>query len=157
MVATVILLRLSSVRFQCTQVISFTEGQLAAYVVVMIAVTGICLVLDVWYARRMHKMVLKMTKFSAKIHVKSIELVAEKKRADALLYEMMPREVADQLKMNKEVKAEHYDQCTVYFSDIVGFTTISARSSPLEVVSMLNSLYRYLIQLRSTRAQTCLL
>jgi len=55
---------------------------------------------------------------------------------------MMPRSVADQLKSHGEVTAEYYRSVTIYFSDIVGFTTISARSEPLDVVTMLNDFYR---------------
>ncbi|KIH43025.1 hypothetical protein ANCDUO_26981, partial [Ancylostoma duodenale] len=69
------------------------------------------------------------------------ELVAEKKKSDLLLYRMLPREVADRLKMGHSVEPESYDSVTVFFSDVVGFTTLASKGSPMQVVTLLNDLY----------------
>ncbi|KAL6727089.1 hypothetical protein Aduo_008999 [Ancylostoma duodenale] len=69
------------------------------------------------------------------------ELIEEKKKSDILLYRMLPRQVADRLKLGQSVEPEAYESVTVFFSDVVSFTTIASRGTPLQVVNLLNNLY----------------
>ncbi|MBZ3884806.1 Olfactory guanylyl cyclase GC-D [Sciurus carolinensis] len=69
------------------------------------------------------------------------ELELERWKTERLLSQMLPPSVAEALKMGATVEPEYFDQVTIYFSDIVGFTTISALSEPIEVVGLLNDLY----------------
>ncbi|CAK6953692.1 retinal guanylyl cyclase 1 [Scomber scombrus] len=75
------------------------------------------------------------------IRERTEELEVERQKTDTLVAQMLPRSVAQALKTGKPVKPEHFSEVTLYFSDIVGFTTISALSEPIEVVDLLNDLY----------------
>uniref|UniRef100_A0A5F4VQM1 Guanylate cyclase n=1 Tax=Callithrix jacchus TaxID=9483 RepID=A0A5F4VQM1_CALJA len=75
------------------------------------------------------------------IRERTEELEIEKQKTEKLLTQMLPPSVAESLKKGCTVEPESFDLVTLYFSDIVGFTTISAMSEPIEVVDLLNDLY----------------
>ena len=58
-----------------------------------------------------------------------------------LLLEIFPKHIAEALSKGQKVEPEHFDCVTVFFSDIVGFTTIAGEMSPMKVSDMLDRLY----------------
>lgn len=74
-------------------------------------------------------------------HVEYGERVEDGDSLQVTLLLAIPRSVAEALKMGTPVEPEYFEEVTLYFSDIVGFTTISAMSEPIEVVDLLNDLY----------------
>jgi len=58
----------------------------------------------------------------------------------ALLDEIFPPKVAEALRMGQKVEPEEYDMVTIFFSDVVGFTSLSSVMSPKKVTSMVDRL-----------------
>lgn len=112
------------------------------FAVVVSLIVIVCFSLGTWFVIQTNNLLSVVGSYAKELSEKTRELDAERKRADRLIYQMLPRSVADQLKMGLSVAAEHYEHVTIYFSDIVGFTSLAAACSPLQVVNMLNGLYR---------------
>ncbi|KAF3857496.1 hypothetical protein F7725_009355 [Dissostichus mawsoni] len=75
------------------------------------------------------------------LRVLSRHLEVEKEKTDTLLYAMLPRHIANQLKDGISIEAGEFEVCTILFSDVVTFTDICAACEPIHIVHMLNSMY----------------
>ncbi|XP_055635291.1 uncharacterized protein LOC129775073 isoform X2 [Toxorhynchites rutilus septentrionalis] len=75
------------------------------------------------------------------IRERTDQLDMERKKTEQLLNRMLPSSVAERLKVGLAVEPEEFAEVTIYFSDIVGFTTIAAHCTPVQVVDLLNDLY----------------
>ncbi|MEZ4384064.1 MAG: adenylate/guanylate cyclase domain-containing protein [Nannocystaceae bacterium] len=65
-------------------------------------------------------------------------LAAEKQKSDELLRNILPREVADELKRTGRVEPVYYDAVSVLFTDFQGFTRIAKEMSPAELIRELD-------------------
>ncbi|XP_055348625.1 uncharacterized protein LOC129595595 isoform X2 [Paramacrobiotus metropolitanus] len=72
---------------------------------------------------------------------KTLDLRMERRKTNMVLHSMLPRKVADELKFRKFVRPTYHESVSLYFSDVQGFTALSSRSTPEEIVVMLTELY----------------
>ncbi|MFQ5954861.1 MAG: adenylate/guanylate cyclase domain-containing protein [Kiloniellales bacterium] len=68
-------------------------------------------------------------------------LETEKEKYERLLLNILPRQVVGRLNDGESVIADRFDQVTVLFADLVGFTGLSARLPPSQLVEYLNHLF----------------
>jgi adenylate cyclase len=66
----------------------------------------------------------------------------ERGRSEELLLNILPKEVADELKVKGEAEARHFDQVTILFTDFKGFTQLSEKVTPAELVAELNTCFK---------------
>jgi class 3 adenylate cyclase len=67
---------------------------------------------------------------------------AAREKSDALLLNILPYEVAEELKEKGYADAKHFDEVTVLFSDFKGFTTLSEKLSAQELVKEINDCFK---------------
>jgi adenylate cyclase len=70
-------------------------------------------------------------------------LRGEQVKSENLLLNILPREIAAILKNESRTIADHYKEASILFADMVGFTPLSARLAPVEIVELLNEAFSH--------------
>jgi class 3 adenylate cyclase len=73
------------------------------------------------------------------LHVR--ELAAERERSDRLLLNVLPRQIAQLLRVDPSSVAHSFPEASVLFADIVGFTPRAERFSAHDIVEMLDDVF----------------
>jgi guanylate cyclase len=64
-------------------------------------------------------------------------------KSETLLLNILPREIVDILKHGPRTIADHYEDASILFADVVDFTPLSASMTPTELVEMLNEVFSH--------------
>lgn len=75
------------------------------------------------------------------------ELRLQQEQSEKLLLNILPSSIAQRLKQEQSIIADNFEAVSVMFADIVGFTEMSSRKSPAELVEILNVIFSKFDQL----------
>ena len=73
------------------------------------------------------------------LHLRQIQ--AEREKSDRLLLNVLPAPIADRLKEGEETIADSFEEASVLFADLVGFTPMAASLPPAALVNRLNEIF----------------
>lgn len=105
-----------------------------------IVVVGVGIVYVVIYLRT-RRLEAEKRKLEKLVNERTAELKIEKQKTDNLLLNILPAEIADELKANGAAEARGYDQVSILFTDFKGFTKISGEVSPKDLVKDLDEIF----------------
>jgi len=67
----------------------------------------------------------------------------ERQKSENLLLNILPREIAGILKSGRSTIADHYENASILFADLVNFTSLSERMTPAQLVELLNEVFSH--------------
>ena len=69
------------------------------------------------------------------------QLRVEQDRSETLLRSVLPSSVVDRLQGGEKVIADHFQDATILFTDLVGFTALTSKLAPNRVLDLLNTIF----------------
>lgn len=82
------------------------------------------------------------TNLEFKVNERTIDLQSEKEKSDELLLNILPLDIARELKENGTAQAKKYESVSVLFTDFVGFSIIAENMSADELVSEIDYCFK---------------
>ena len=110
---------------------AYILGALSLFILALMGVSW-------WFARRAKR---RLESQNRKIQTQNVQIQAEQRKSDGLLLNILPQEIADELKASGQATPRLYESATVLFSDFVNFTRLSAILTPKELIDELNECF----------------
>jgi class 3 adenylate cyclase len=84
---------------------------------------------------------LEITKKKEELEIQKAEVEVQKKKSDDLLLNILPEDVAEELKQTGKAAARMHPEATVMFMDIISFTNHAESISPDKLVAALDDFF----------------
>lgn len=110
-----------------------------AYAIYLIGFVILLIQIVKW---RTSKLEVDKLKLERLVEDRTFDLSEEKRKSEDLLLNILPSEVAEELKEKGRSDAKYFEETTVLFSDFIAFTTISELLSPSELVAEINHCFK---------------
>ena len=91
-----------------------------------------------WRTRRL---IHEKKKLEEIVKTRTLDLEQEKHKSETLLLNILPEEIAEELKLNGVASTKLYPAATIMFTDFKGFTSLSGKLTPTELVSELSTIF----------------
>jgi adenylate cyclase len=109
------------------------------YIFGALGAVSLCVFGFAWFmARRAGK---RLKAQNRKIEAQKNQIEAERTKSDSLLRNILPDEIASELKTRGHAEPRLFNSATVLFTDFVNFTSLSAQLSPEQIISELDECF----------------
>ncbi len=110
-----------------------------AYVSYMLLLIGLVMGFSRWQNQRLQHENFRLESI---VSERTSELQLEKQKSDDLLLNILPLEIASELKATGTARARSFENISILFSDMVGFTGISEKLEAGDLVELLNECFK---------------
>ena len=108
------------------------------YLSYVVLIVGLIILIIRWRERASRA---RQKELEIKVDEGTMVIRKQKDEVENLLLNILPSEVAEELKVKGSAEAQQFDEVTVLFTDFKGFTQLSEKMSPKELVFVINEYF----------------